>query len=69
MVNADTGASLCGPENVNVSFDVKSWTIFTTWDDAASSGTNEGLIYDVEVLYTDDLKKLHTVSIYKSGGN
>ncbi|XP_046900981.1 leukemia inhibitory factor receptor-like isoform X2 [Hypomesus transpacificus] len=59
----DTGASLCGPENVNVSFDVKSWTIFTTWDDAASSGTNEGLIYDVEVLYTDDLKKLHTEAI------
>ncbi|XP_062334746.1 leukemia inhibitory factor receptor-like isoform X1 [Osmerus eperlanus] len=59
----DIAAPLCGPENVNVSFDVKSWTIFTTWDSAASSGTNEGLIYDVEVLYTDDLKKLHSEAI------
>lgn len=58
------GVWLCGPQNVTVNFDVATQTISTTWEDATSSSRIQGgLIYDVEVLLSDDLKKVHSDAI------
>uniref|UniRef100_A0A4W5PU24 Fibronectin type-III domain-containing protein n=1 Tax=Hucho hucho TaxID=62062 RepID=A0A4W5PU24_9TELE len=58
------GVLLSGPQNVSVDNDLKDQRIYVTWeDDPSSSRVPDKLIYDVEVLLTDNMTEVHSEAV------